>query len=254
MSKIPDDEVKLVLTSPPYYTIKDYGTKTQIGLGQSMSEYTQSLHEVWAECVRVLHPGCKMVVNIGEQYLSAKTHGAYQVLPLHTNVIGSMQRLNMIPLGSIIWQKISNCSPSGGGSVMGSYPYPRNGIVTLDYEYVLIFKKPGTPPKIENAVKEASKMSKEDWRRNFSGHWTFPGELSKGGHPAMFPVELPRRVIQMYSFVGEKVLDPFLGSGTTLVAADQLNRQGIGYELNPEFKPLIIKRCGDYMDLSFENE
>lgn len=124
---------------------------------------------------------------------------------------------------------------------MGSYPYPRNGIVEIDYEFILIFKKPGQPPKVEWERKEKSKISKEKWKEYFLGHWYFNG-ARQNGHIAMFPVELPKRAIEMFTFVGETVLDPFLGSGTTSLAAILTNRNSIGYEINEEFLPVIEEK------------
>jgi site-specific DNA-methyltransferase (adenine-specific) len=124
---------------------------------------------------------------------------------------------------------------------MGSFPYPRNGIVKIDYEFILLFRKLGTPPRVSRKQKEESKLSIEEWNEYFYGHWTFPGE-KQDEHLAVFPEELPRRLIRMFSFVGETVLDPFLGSGTTTLAARKLGRNSIGYELNPDFVPLILKK------------
>jgi site-specific DNA-methyltransferase (adenine-specific) len=121
---------------------------------------------------------------------------------------------------------------------MGSCPYPRNGIIKIDYEYILIFKKLGNPPKVSKETKELSKLSTEEWNTYFASHWNFGGE-KQDKHLAMFPEELPRRLIRMFSFVGDTVLDPFLGSGTTSLAAKNLSRNSVGYEINPKFVPII---------------
>jgi len=126
---------------------------------------------------------------------------------------------------------------------MGSYPYPRNGIIKLDYEFILIFKKYGNPPDVTKEIKEKSKLTDEEWNQYFTGHWNFPGER-QDKHLAMFPEELPRRLIKMFSFVGETVLDPFLGSGTTSLAAKNLARNSIGYEINEDFLPIIKEKLG----------
>lgn len=127
---------------------------------------------------------------------------------------------------------------SGGGYIMGSYPYPRNGLLKIDYEFVLIFKKDGETPAPSKEIKEQSKLTKEEWNTYFSSHWNFRGAKQKE-HLASFPEELPKRLIKMFSFVGETVLDPFLGSGTTSQAAKNLNRNSIGYEINNEFLSII---------------
>jgi len=134
---------------------------------------------------------------------------------------------------------------SGGASIMGSYPYPRNGHIAIDYEFILLFKKLGqSKNNIPKIIKEKSKLSNEEWRKFFTGHWNFAGEKQNGGHIAMFPEELPRRLIKMFSFVGENVLDPFLGSGTTSKVARDLDRNSIGYEINKDFLPIIEGKIG----------
>ncbi|HPG39830.1 MAG TPA: DNA methyltransferase, partial [bacterium] len=130
---------------------------------------------------------------------------------------------------------------SGGATIMGSYPYPRNGIIVMDYEFILIFKKPGDPPRVSQEIKEQSRLSKEQWQEYFSGHWNFGG-ARQDKHLAMFPVELPRRAIEMFTFSGETVLDPFLGSGTTSLAAMMTGRSSIGYEINKDFLPVIKEK------------
>jgi len=132
---------------------------------------------------------------------------------------------------------------TGGAVVMGSYPYPPNGLVEIDYEFILIFKKPGESKKVLKEVKEASKLSKEEWKEYFSGHWHFGG-AKQVGHEAMFPEELPLRLIRMFTFQGDTVLDPFLGSGTTVKMAIELSRNAIGYEINEGFLSLIEEKIG----------
>ena len=141
-------------------------------------------------------------------------------------------------MGAIIWQKVTTVHTTGGATIMGSFPYPRNGIVKIDYEFILLFRKLGKAPRVSKERKEQSRLSIEDWNQYFYGDWNFPGEKQQE-HLAGFPEELPRRLIRMFSFVGETVLDPFLGSGTTTLAAMKLGRNSIGYEVNPEFLPLI---------------
>jgi hypothetical protein len=150
-------------------------------------------------------------------------------------------------MGSIIWQKKTTMHTTGGANVMGSYPYPGNGMVEIDYEFILIFKKPGKK-MVSPEIKELSKLSKEEWKEYFSGHWHFPGERQIG-HEAMFPEELPKRLIKMYTFVGDTVLDPFLGSGTTIKAAIDLNRDAIGYEINENFLDIIKEKVGANIDV-----
>jgi hypothetical protein len=137
-------------------------------------------------------------------------------------------------MGAIIWQKVTTTNTTGGASIMGSFPYPRSGILKIDYEFILLFKKQGKPPIPEPKAKKQSVISTKEWNEYFSGHWNFAG-TRQDGHIAMFPEELPARLIKMFSFVGDTVLDPFWGSGTTSLSARNLNRNSIGYEINPEF-------------------
>ena len=144
-------------------------------------------------------------------------------------------------LGSIIWQKVTVSRPSGGGIFMGSYPYPRNGMVFMNYEFILIFRKPGKGPKADQEIKERSKLTKEEWKEYFYSNWSFRGAHQKE-HIAMFPDELPKRLIKMFTFVDDTVLDPFLGSGTTCKVAKELNRNSIGVEINPDFVDIIKEK------------
>jgi site-specific DNA-methyltransferase (adenine-specific) len=155
-------------------------------------------------------------------------------------------------MGAVIWQKVTTCNTTGGATVMGSFPYPRNGIIKLDYEFILVFKKLGKPPKISKQIKEESKLSQNEWNEYFYGHWNFSGQ-KQNMHLAPFPEELPKRLIKMFSFVGDVILDPFLGSGTTSVAALKLSRNSIGYEINEDYLPAIKKRLKENISIFQEN-
>ncbi len=238
MDDLADSSVHHIVTSPPYWQLKDYGVADQIGFNDSYESYINNLNLVWNECYRVLLPGCRMVINIGDQFARAVYYGRYKVIPIRVEIIKFCETLGFDYMGAIIWQKKTTMNTTGGATIMGSYPYPRNGIVEIDYEFILLFKKPGTPPKVSNDIKEQSALSKEQWKEYFSGHWSFGG-AKQNFHIAMFPVELPKRTIAMFSFVGETVLDPFLGSGTTSLAAQLTGRNSVGYEINEEFLPVI---------------
>ncbi len=244
MNEVAAASVQLIVTSPPYWQLKDYGSERQIGFHQTLPEYIQSLNNVWRECYRVLESGCRLCVNIGDQFARAAHYGRYKVIPLHQEVIAGCEEIGFDFMGAVIWQKATTMNTSGGGAVMGSFPYPRNGILKIDYEYILLFKKLGNAPKVSAAQKAASVITTAEWNQYFSGHWNFAGEKQGNGHIAMFPVELPRRLIKMFSFQGERVLDPFLGSGTTMRAAMELGRVGLGYEINRDFAPAIRKKLG----------
>jgi len=238
MIEVEDKSIGLVVTSPPYWHIKDYGVEGQIGYGQSLHEYLKDLYRVWKECYRILKPGRRLCINIGDQFARSIIYGRYKVIPLHAEFIAQCEEIGFDYMGSIIWQKKTTMNTTGGANVMGSYPYPPNGMVEIDYEFILIFKKPGKSPKIPKDVKEKSKLTKEEWKEYFYGHWYFGG-ARQIEHEAMFPEELPKRLIKMYTFVGDTVLDPFLGSGTTVKAALTLSRNAIGYEINEKFLDVI---------------
>jgi len=241
MKEIDDKSIHLIVTSPPYWQLKDYDNENQIGFNDNYENYINNLNLVWNECYRVLHDGCRLCVNIGDQFARAVYYGRYKVIPIRTEIIKFCEEIGFDYMGAIIWQKVTTTNTTGGASIMGSFPYPRNGILKIDYEFILIFKKPGEGPKVSQEIKEDSKIDKDEWNKLFQGHWNFPGG-KQTNHIASFPEELPKRLIKMFTFVGETVLDPFLGSGTTSLAALKLNRNSIGYEINPNYIEVIKER------------
>jgi len=242
MIELPDNSVHLlVVTSPPYWQLKDYGSDNQIGFNDSYENYINNLNLVWKECYRVLHNGCRLCVNIGDQFARAVYYGRYKVIPIRQEIIKFCENTGFDYMGAVIWQKVTTSHTTGGGVQMGSYPYPRNGILKLDYEFILIFKKLGDSPKPTKEQKELSRMTAEEWNTFFAGHWSFAG-ARQTGHIAMFPEELPRRLIKMFAFVGDTILDPFAGSGTTALAARNTDRNSLCFEINPEFIPVIKKK------------
>ncbi len=243
MSQLNDNSVHLIITSPPYWQLKDYGMEDQIGFHDSYESYINNLNLVWSECARVLHDGCRLCINIGDQFARSTYYGRYKVIPIHSEIIRFCESLGLDFMGQIIWQKTTTMNTSGGGAVMGSFPYPRNGIVKLDFEYILLFKKQGNAPKPTAGQKAGAAMTNEEWNTYFNGHWYFNG-AKQDKHLAMFPEELPTRLIKMFSFEGETVLDPFMGSGTTALAARKLGRNSVGYEINPEYIPIIEEKVG----------
>ena len=256
MNEIENESVHLIVTSPPYWQLKDYGNHNQIGFNDTYEEYINNLNLVWNECNRVLHKGCRLCINIGDQFARSVYYGRYKVIPIRTEIIKFCESNGFDYMGAIIWQKVTTCHTTGGATIMGSFPYPRNGIIKLDYEYILIFKKYGTSPPVSRDIKEQSKLTLEEWNQYFAGHWNFSGE-KQDKHLAMFPEELPKRLIKMFSFVGDTVLDPFLGSGTTTLAARNLNRNSIGYEINEDYLSVIQQKLGwneqsIYQDESYE--
>lgn len=251
MQEVADASVHLIATSPPYWQLKDYGSNEQIGFNHTYEEYINNLNLVWNECYRILDNGCRLCVNIGDQFARSVYYGRYKIIPIRTEIIKFCETIGFDYMGAVIWQKVTTCNTTGGATVMGSFPYPRNGILKLDYEFILIFKKQGFSKPASSKIKEQSKMTTEEWNQYFSGHWNFAGE-KQDKHLAMFPEELPKRLIKMFTFVGDTVLDPFLGSGTTTLVAKNLKRNSVGYEINGDFLPTIKERVGCVQKLSFE--
>lgn len=241
MNLLADASVHLIITSPPYWQLKDYGANNQIGYHETYESYINNLDLAWKECYRVLHPGCRLCINIGDQFARAVYYGRYKVIPIRTEIIKFCETIGLDYMGAIIWQKVTTTNTSGGATIMGSFPYPRNGILKIDYEFILLFKKQGDPPQPSREQKERSMIAKKDWNTYFSGHWHFAG-AKQDRHIAMFPEELPARLIKMFSFVDEMILDPFLGSGTTILAARNLGRNSVGYEINRDFIPVIKQK------------
>ena len=243
MNELKDKSVHLIVTSPPYWQLKDYGTENQIGFHDDYEMYINHLNLTWKECFRVLHDGCRLCVNIGDQFARSTYYGRYKIIPIHTEIIKFCETIGFDFMGQIIWQKTTTMNTSGGACIMGSFPHPRNGIVKLDFEYILLFKKQGKAPQPTKKQKDNSIMTNEEWNTYFNGHWHFSG-AKQDKHLAMFPEELPYRLIRMFSFPNEIVLDPFMGSGTTASVAKKLNRNSIGYEINPDFIPIIKEKIG----------
>jgi len=252
MDDISDKSVQLIITSPPYWQLKDYGTPNQLGYYDSYQDYINNLNLVWNECNRVLENGCRLCINIGDQFARSVYYGRYKVIPIRTEIIKFCETIGLDYFGSIIWQKVTTTNTSGGASIMGSFPYPRNGVVKIDYEFILIFKKYGTSNKVPEKIKKLSALTKDEWNKYFYGHWNFSGER-QDKHLAMFPEELPKRLIKMFSFIGDTILDPFLGSGTTTLAAKNNNRNSIGYEINPKYLETIKEKVGVSENTLFED-
>jgi DNA modification methylase len=164
MIEIENDSVHLVVTSPPYWSIKNYGIKNQIGYGQTLHEYLKDLYRIWRESYRVLEAGRRLIINIGDQFARSIIYGRYKIIPLHSEIIAQCEDIGFDYMGSIIWQKKTTMNTTGGANVMGSYPYPPNGMIEIDYEHILIFKKPGKSKKIPRELKESSKLTKEELR------------------------------------------------------------------------------------------
>jgi len=237
---IADESVQLMVTSPPYWNVRDYGHPGQIGYGDYLGNYLAKLDEVWQEVVRVLLPDGKMAVNIGNIYYSEPGEKRRTTANLTFLVWERLNRLsNMLFMGTIYWQKTTSRS---GAVLFGSYPYPTNFMISNAFEPIFVFRKKGVR-KVTTEVKERSKISLEEFRVFRDAVWQINGAAADK-HAAAFPVELPRRLIKMYSFAGDTILDPFTGSGTTSRAAMDSGRSSIGIEINTEFRGLMREKLG----------
>jgi modification methylase len=251
MPEIADETIHFMVTSPPYWCIRDYSHQGQIGYNQKYADYVSDLSLVLGETYRVLHPGCRAAVNVGDQYLRASEHGRYRVMPIPADIIAEAHKIGFDFMGNIIWKKISTTKTTGGGVWMGSVYHPRDGHITYEHEYIIILKKPGKAPKPTKEQKENSRLTREERSEWFRGIWEIHPER-QNKHFAVFPLEIPYRLIKMYSFQGETVLDPFMGSGTTAKAAHMLDRNCSGYEINSDFKSFIEEKLCEDSDVSFE--
>ena len=254
MDEVKNNSVACIITSPPYYNYKDYKIKEQIGgVSDTYTQYISDLKKVWRECKRKLLPNGKLCINAPNMKSRKAIEGESFLYPIVADITKSCIKLGMVFSDEIIWVKgKANAGALGGKPLFGSYPYPPNfKILDSIQESILIFRKKGKPRKIPLDIKEKSKLSKNQWLEYTQGVWSIPPEHQNQGHSAVFPVEIPRRLIQLYSFVGDIVLDPFLGSGTTLQACKELERNGIGYEINKNYKKLIDQKLKlNYADLT----
>lgn len=228
MKGLPDNSVHLMVTSPPYNVGKEYDKDL------TLNEYREFLKKVWSEVKRVLVPGGRACINIANL-------GRKPYIPLHAFIVEDMVDLNFLMRGEIIWNKASSGSPS---TAWGSWLSAKNPTLRDIHEYILVFSKSmftRENPKRKNTI------SKEEFLEFTKSVWTFPAEpATKVGHPAPFPVELPYRLIQLYTFEGEVVLDPFVGSGQAGIAAIKTRRHYVGYEINEEYVKLAERRIKEF--------
>jgi DNA modification methylase len=248
------ESVHLVVTSPPYWNLKRYNdSNAQLGAISDYEEFLGQVDEVWKHCYRLLAEGGRMIIVVGDVCLSRKQHGRHSVVPLHASIQESCRRIGFDNLAPIIWHKIANArfEVENGSSFLGK-PYEPNAIIKNDIEYILMQRKPGAYRNPTSAMRILSIISEENHRAWFQQIWRLPGASTRD-HPAPFPLELATRLIRMFSFVGDTVLDPFMGSGTSNLAAAQWGRHSIGVEIDKKYFDLAVKRLEEESRQLFGN-
>lgn len=243
------DGVHLVLTSPPYWTLKEYRRSDgQLGYIGNYAEFIAELEKVWKHCWRALVPGGRLVIVVGDVCLSRRQNdGRHTVVPLHASIQESCRSLGFDNLAPIFWHKIANANyevENGGSGFLGK-PYEPNAVIKNDVEYLLMQRKPGAYRKPTLAARILSVISAENHQRWFQQIWSDVTGASTRDHPAPFPFELAQRLIRMFSFVGDTVLDPFLGTGTTSIAAAKCGRNSVGVEVDPHYFSMAAERLAN---------
>ncbi len=241
-----DESVHLVVTSPPYWTLKEYNRHPdQMGAIDDYARFLDELDKVWRECLRVLVPGGRVCCDVGDVCIARKKAGRHYVIPLHSDIQVRVRGMGFDVLTPILWAKISSGVTEAVGNGAGFYgkPYQPGAVIKNDVEHILFFRKGGKYRSVPMAAKALSMLSKTEMQAWFRSVWNDIPGTSTPKHPAPYPVELASRLIRMFSFVGDTVLDPFLGTGTTTIAAMQTGRSSIGVELDPVYARHAIERA-----------
>jgi site-specific DNA-methyltransferase (adenine-specific) len=236
LSYLPDESVHLAVTSPPYWNLKRYNENPdQLGHIQDYEAFLAELEKVWRHVYRILVPGGRLVCVVGDVCVARRNFGRHLVFPLHSDISVICRRIGFDNLNPIIWHKIANASyeVANGSKFLGK-PYEPNAIIKNDIEFILMQRKPGGYRKPTDAQREASRIPKKDFDQLFQQIWNITGASTKK-HPAPFPLELALRLVRMFSFTGDTILDPFCGSGTTMIAALRTGRNSIGVEIDAEY-------------------
>lgn len=254
---INDESVHLVVTSPPYWTLKKYRDHDdQLGDVQDYDEFQYELNKVWAHCFRILVPGGRLICVIGDVCLSRKQNaGRHTVVPLHSSIQESCRHIGFDNLSPIIWHKIANASyeASGNGGGFLGKPYEPNAVIKNDIEFILMERKPGGYRKPSATTRVLSVISEPNHKRWFQSIWAGVTGASTRNHPAPYPEELAERLVRMFSFVGDTILDPFMGTGTTTVASAKWGRNSIGLEIDPHYFAMAEQRVLDTTGSLFSN-
>jgi site-specific DNA-methyltransferase (adenine-specific) len=239
LSSIGDESVHLVVTSPPYWTLKEYAPhEKQLGAIGDYEQFLTQLDKVWSECARVLVPGGRICCVVGDVCIPRKRAGRHHVIPLHADILVRCRKLGLDSLTPILWFKIANGATEVEGNGSGFYgkPYQPGAIVKNDFEYILFFRKGGSYRSPSSVQKALSMLSREELKTWLRTAWTdIKGESTRKGHPAPYPAELAERLIRLFSFAGDVILDPFAGTGSTSLAAMWSGRNSIGTEVDSRY-------------------
>jgi len=245
MFNLKPESLHLVLTSPPYWTLKEYrDTDAQLGHIEDYGQFLHELDKVWRHCFEALVPGGRLICVVGDVCLSRRENGGrHTVVPLHASIQEQCRKLGFDNLAPIIWHKISNAihEVENGSGFLGK-PYEPNAVIKNDIEFILMERKPGGYRAPDISTKILSLISAVNHKKWFQQIWTGVTGASTKDHPAPYPIELAERLIRMFSFVGDTVLDPFLGTGTTTVAAAKWGRNSIGFEVDRHYLKLAEDR------------
>lgn len=236
LSFLEDESIHLVVTSPPYWNLKRYNENPyQLGHIDDYESFLTELEKVWREVFRVLVPGGRLVCVVGDVCVSRRKFGRHLVFPLHADICVLCRKLGFDNLNPIIWHKIANASfEVANGSKFFGKPYEPNAIIKNDMEFILMQRKPGGYRKPTEEQRNLSKIDKKDFDNWFRQIWNIPGASTRN-HPAPFPLELATRLVRMFSFHGDTVLDPFCGAATTMIATLRNGRNSIGIDIDPEY-------------------
>ncbi len=254
VSFIKNESVHLIVTSPPYWTLKRYNENpNQLGHVADYEEFVSELGKVWKEMYRILVPGGRLVCVVGDVCLSRRNFGRHVVFPLHSDIAVTCRKAGFDNLNPIIWHKIANANyeVNNGSKFLGK-PYEPNAIIKNDMEFILMQRKPGGYRQPTERQRKLSMIAKEEYNKWFQQFWNITGASTRE-HPAPFPLELAYRLVRMFSFVGDTVVDPFCGSGTTMVASLKTGRNSIGIEIDPEYCKMTEDRLRKENDDMFSS-
>lgn len=255
MQDIADSSVHLAVTSPPYWTLKEYPEREgQLGGVEDYDGFVSELSRVWSEVYRVLVPGGRLVVVVGDVCVPRRRFGRHVVFPLHASIQESCRKIGFDNLAPIIWHKIANAQyeVGRGGGFLGK-PYEPNSIIKNDIEYILFERKPGGYRKPSLETRVLSVISTQQYQEWFQQIWSLGGASTKN-HPAPFPLTLAERLVRMFSFVGDTVMDPFMGTGTTNLAASMWGRNSIGFDIEPAYFQMAKQRLMAQSSAFFSRE